>query len=276
MRLILIAAAALTLATYAHAGQTVTFTEMTPPVRSLADAEGYEWTSVNTTHCRIYFQQDTYAAQHLESVKAECELGITKSLKFLGEDAYTRGVRVFVVETRDELVPFIGARYKAYALMGDDAIVMAHNAGVRMYAVHEIFHVVSEQVWGEPVPWLREGAAVYADGVCLDLEQPFHAVAAYLKANDMLFTMRSLATDFNAAFAESDLRAYLQSASFVQYLYENYGRDAVEKHWRSRAVDTTDAFGKNLEALEGEWLEFLDGVDHSHIDWDRLDELGCG
>jgi hypothetical protein len=274
--LILVAAFLWSLSGESYAGETVAFSEMTDPVRSLADATRYEWLSVNTAHCRIYFEKDTFAAKLIREIEAECEKGINRSLEFLGEQSYSVGLRVFVVATRDELIPVAGARYKAFALMGQDAVVMAHNPDVRMYAVHEIFHIVSGRTWGDPVPWLREGAAVYVDGECLEYEQPFHSAAAYLKDRDNLFEMQALTTDFYAAMAESDLRAYLQAGSFVQYLYENYGRDAVKRYWRSQAVETTEAFGKSLEELEEEWLQFLGGVDFSTIDWDELEERGCG
>lgn len=259
---------------HSHGG--VTFSEMSNRVRLIADHVDYEWLSVNTPHCRIYYQEDTYAAENLDDVKAECEKAITRSLAFLGEGSYSTGVRVFVVESRDELVPMVGGRYKGFALMGHDTVVAAYNPDVRLYAVHEIFHIISGRTWGDPIPWLREGSAVYVDGTCLDYEKPFHAAAAYLKSQSELFPARSLVTNFNAAAAQSDLRAYLQAGSLIQYLYETYGREAVARYWRSGAFETTDAFGKNVEALETEWLDYLDDVDSDTIDWSDFEARGCG
>jgi len=69
---------------------------------------------------------------------------------------------------------------KGFAPIGHDTVLLVVNEETRPYLRHEVFHVVSINLWGIPRTWLREGSAMYADGECLGYDQAVTTLAAYL------------------------------------------------------------------------------------------------
>lgn len=102
-----------------------------------------------------------------------------------------------------------------------------------------------------------------------------HEIAAHLQRENKLVSLHSLVFRFHK---QSDLRAYMQSGSFVQFLYENYGCEKFRGLWRHGVTHLPEITGKSYREIENEWRAFLHGFvpAHSDIDWDMLIEEGCG
>jgi hypothetical protein len=62
---------------------------------------------------------------------------------------------------------------------------------------------------------------------------------------------------FRSQGSSSSEFAYAEAGSFFVFLNQKYGRDAIRALQRNRGTDYRQAFGKDLPALEQEWLEML-------------------
>lgn len=265
-------------------------------VTAIIQHADYDWQQRRTERAAVYYEASSFAAAHIEAFTALVEVAVARALEILHEPSAARGIRVFVLDSREKMKDFIGSTPKGYTLVGHDAVLLVFNASVRPYAHHEIFHAISIELWGFPPPWIREGGAVFADGTCLDYEDALHTIAGYLAREGKLLPLGSLIAEFMAAAAENDLIAYLQAGSVFQFVYETYGVGVIKKLWRSKPFQDSEiegrsirawigagpasleaAVGKPLHELEAEWLEYIGQPRFERdVDWDELMDKGCG
>ncbi|MGQ9502792.1 MAG: peptidase MA family metallohydrolase, partial [Anaerolineae bacterium] len=97
---------------------------------------------------------------------------------------------------------------------------------------HELTHIVIDQATDNPygdIPrWLDEGLAVYMSG---ELDSPFRGyrslVATYARQN-RLMTLQTLSSSFPADPEQAN-QAYAQSGLVVEFIIQNYGKEAMAK-----------------------------------------------
>jgi hypothetical protein len=245
-------------------------------VQAVLDNDRYEWSVERTTHFEIYYEEGTYPAHHLQYLKDAAEESRARALDILGENEFPRGIRLFMLDERDKMTPLMGSRPKGYTLVGSDAVLLVYNENIRPYMRHEVFHAVSIGLWGWPDDaWLREGSAVYADGMCF-YEDPFRTIAAYLLREDMHLSLADLTGNFISTARQNDMLAYMEAGAFVQYLFETFDAAKIKQLWQADPGNIEDIFGKTIEALEADWFKTLEDVDSRIVDWDMLMDKGCG
>jgi hypothetical protein len=133
--------------------------------------------------------------------------------------------------------------------------------------VHENMHILAGVNWGGTSSFLNEGMATHVEALATDRESN-HERTVYYLLQDQLFPLEQLIT-FN--IGDPGLKthvAYPASGSFTGFLIERYGlqrfREAYALEGRpteQREGDDSWArvFGKELHALELEWLGWLSG-----------------
>lgn len=249
--------------------------EPTPFVESVISNDEFEWETTRTRRFTIYYEVGSHASHHLGFIRESAEAAVDRALQLLDEAEYERGTRLFMVSTRDRMKTLVGARYKGLAEAHDDALLLVFNEDVRPYFRHEIMHVISINLWGDPIPWIREASAVYADGNCLSYENPMHTISAYMMGEDLLFSLDEIINTFEGCARENDLVAYLQAASFFEYLVDRFGMDNMKRLWLN-ATEIEATLGVPLEELEKDWRGHLASIDASDVDWEELIDRGCG
>ena len=84
--------------------------------------------------------------------------------------------------------------------------------------------------------------------------------------------MGALIDDF---YSQNDLIAYIQAGSFIGWLLEAHGRDALQRAWVG-GVDALRPIDYDVARLERDWLRFLDERDApGAIDWESIRRRGC-
>lgn len=53
---------------------------------------------------------------------------------------------------------------------------------------------------------------------------------------------------------------YPEAGSFMKFLYERYGRDAVKALWTQGAESIPKVFGESLTQLESEWFAVINST----------------
>jgi hypothetical protein len=224
---------------------------------------------------RVYFQSDSYAARHQDSLLARLPFALDHARALLQTSAPTGPIDLFFVETRDEMAELIGGRATGFAHQAARAVFLMTNPSWRAFERHEIMHVVAWHAWGPPAAnsaWLQEGLAQAADGQCGDhtnetVLRGLTARRGWIPVEDVLANFRD----------QPDLRAYLQAAAFVRYLLEAYGPAALSELWREGATPDTLLGDRSLATVEQQWrVRVAAGQLPSASQLADIEEMGCG
>lgn len=75
---------------------------------------------------------------------------------------------------------------------------------------------------------------------------------------------------FNLAFRHE------LSASFVQYIYDNYGTASLKKFWQSGLKSANEIIGVSPLELERKWKEYIDHKKfETDINWSKIKKSDC-
>jgi hypothetical protein len=121
---------------------------------------------------------------------------------------------------------------------------------------HELGHLYSHRLWGRPhADWLSEGVALFAAGHCGGI--PLHRWAAAILQSGDASSLDALEREFDFSRAVPHLLA----GSFISFLAEDHGFEAVSILWRDGLASTQRATGASAAALEAKWHAELRRVD---------------
>lgn len=245
----------------------------TGEVLSTLHHPSFDWDSTRTEHFAIYTQPGSYASSGVDSLCLQAEEAVGRALEVLQEDGYPQAIRLFMLDSRDQMESLIGMHVKGISLFEDHGILMVYNQNVRPYLRHEVFHSVSIGLWGMPDTWVREGSAVFADGECLGytLEQ----LGAYLVESGKAVDLPRLVDEFDRS---ADMITYLESAGLFRFIYQNYDIDRLKAFWQGGSGSAEETLGTTLEELQWAWEVELERLDPeiSNVDWSDLLDRGCG
>ncbi len=243
--------------------------------QALADTH-FVWQTLRGEAVRVHYVSGTFAARHIVALERSADASVKRAMQVVGVERYERPVDVFFFQSRDQLVDFLGVPATGYADWRSSSLFLVCSPTWRDFDTHEITHILALNAWGEPaepVWWIREGLSVYADGRCRE-----HAVRAlcaeYLRrgklphVRDLIFKFREV----------GEMPGYLGSGSFVGFLYETFGRDAVKKIWQQGGEAIEKILDTSLEELDARWRGSLksagDGIDPE--EWKQVLDKGCG
>lgn len=223
--------------------------------RALSDT-AFSWIHRSTRGFRVSFLADSYAAQHQDSLLARLSPAARHAEALLHVRPLASPIDVFFIESREQMSQLIGVRATGFAHASARAVFLVTNPEWRAFERHEIMHVVVDQAWGTAAPgndWLVEGLAQAADGRC----------GRYSNAGVLLSLVTThgwipFASVLGAFRSQSDLRAYLQAAAFVDHLLRRFGPDPLKALWTQGTTMESTAAGQPLAALEREWRAGLD------------------
>jgi hypothetical protein len=136
---------------------------------------------------------------------------------------------------------------------------------------HELMHALSWRLWGNPKGfWLSEGIAVFASGSCAGYN--LHTLAHNISKQSKIVSFQSLTDTFDFASLEPSL----QSASMIQYIFDNYGVAALKKIWQNGLKNTSNTIGISASDLEHKWRKHIDQEKfEATINWDKIKQSGC-
>lgn len=270
-------------------GVALTTTALQDPPRAMArralDNPAFTWDSTATTGVTVYFQPGRYAAPHADRLLAGAEESLQHALALLDESAFPHHLRMFYVESREEMAQLTGQERGSTGLADFESAtvyVVLNAEKPRGADRHEIMHSVSIMRWGQPAGartleewlpggWLREGLATYADNQCgpATVREISHAM---YEAGDII-PVDSLATAF---LRQNDLYAYIQAGSIMEYLIETYGVEQYRAFWEGGNASFADVYGLSMAALQSDWHLWLSKTSpNPFVDLDLLNEEGC-
>jgi hypothetical protein len=121
---------------------------------------------------------------------------------------------------------------------------------------HELGHLYSHRLWGPPHgTWLSEGVAVFAVGHCAGIA--LHRWAAAIQRAGEPVTLGHLQSSFDFTRAAPHLLA----GSFITFLAERHGIEAVRALWQHGLASAQHTLGVSGSELEAAWHTALREID---------------
>jgi hypothetical protein len=229
---------------------------------SVRTATGFAWLKSESTGVDVFYEAGGKAEQDLGIIKQRLEDARIRVESLLGGLPAMR-LQAFLVTSRSQARDLVGFETNGTAF--ETATIMVHNENTSAVSAHEPCHVWTRYFWGENKErWINEGLAVYSDDQWRGL--PLHLVAKWLLDHGRLAPMKDLVKNSWGA-KYSELVTYPQLGSFVKFVYERYGRDAVKGFWQRGAGQAKKSMGKTLAEIEKEWLHEIGTLDASAVNY---------
>jgi len=244
-------------------------------LRMLGEAH-FNWQTIRTSDARIHYLVGTYAERNQDVLTERVRESRAAVLERLGLQDYPRTLDVFYVDSRDDMRRLTGQPVTGMAYTDDDVVVLVFNEEWRAFERHELAHVISRRVWGEPGdPFAAtlEGLAVYVDGDCGGYE--VGRVTRTMVDRGEILTAEQLLGDFRA---QDDLVAYLQAGSMLEYCVRQQGTDALERLWKQGLAAAPTLLGTSTDLFVHGWRKWLRSSWSPLPDeaWNRIRADGCG
>lgn len=224
----------------------------------------FNWLVDSTsTQITIYYEAESWTSSRLDRVRQRLLSQIEATKSFVGIETYSSRIYLFIVESRSRMKVLIGWETNGSAFYKYNAITGIGSDKIRsIYSNHELFHLISMNVWGVPETWINEGMAVYSGGQWHGYD--LYELTKYLYDNNRYVSLNKLIRNFRKV---DDLVSYPLIGSFAKYLDETYGREKVIEIWKSKSKYIKDIIGKSIEELEMDWLIKVQEVVYEDINY---------
>jgi hypothetical protein len=227
----------------------------------------FTWTVSGTRHYQFHYAPGTAAERDRFRIGA------------LAETALARTVAALEVEFEGQMDIYLIPRvfWQGGAAYGEKVQLLSYldrnytDVETWSYFTHEGTHALAQDLLqpkengGGPDGVLVEGLAVWASGGHYR-EEPIDAWAAAVAASDQYIPLAELRAgpfyDFQHEIS------YLEGASFVKFLVEEYGLEELKELYGLATGDAAhdetlveDLYGKSYAELESDWLAYLDSLE---------------
>jgi hypothetical protein len=241
----------------------------------LQDAR-YIWTSIETAAARVHYAEGSFAEREQDTLADRVEGAIEAIRERLSITEYPETLDVFYVDTREDMQRLTGSPVTGFAFTESQAVVLVFNEEWRAFERHELTHVVSRNVWGEPgepTAATLEGFATFVDGDCGGYE--IGRVVRTALEKDLSLDWVPLLEEFRA---QDDLIAYSQAASLVEFVSGQGIEGVLPKVWSGGLGAAPEILGVSWSEFEIRWLEWLRAsyAPISDEAWQRVRAAGCG
>ena len=210
-----------------------------------------------TEHFEIFYARELET--EVEQIAEDCEFQYAQLSAYLmpDGDGLSQKVRAYIYASPDQKKQLIGARGTSVEDPFGHGFHIHKQGFPHPVLKHELAHVFT-------VPWsplkvslkigLHEGIAVAADW-----SEGKLTAHQWAKAMHQMEIAPPLSAVMGIGFwGHTGSRSYLLAGSFVRFLVDTYG---IEKFKKVFLIGNfVKHYGKNLQSLEAEWIDFLEGV----------------
>ncbi|MEW4225142.1 hypothetical protein [Rossellomorea marisflavi] len=229
----------------------------------------------------FYFKEDRFTFR-VGQVEFDVENHSTASRSSI-QDEVTHAYEAIMGEVKGDYNPAspISLEFhnkKDISFSTRDEVVLFKDQG-HFLTVHELSHAL---LWGKEEQddrgyWALEGLAIhlqteYGDPVYPNYDVSPHAIMNVVKEEGMMIPLTKLCgTSMSRMLFQPSLESdgasrslqwisYIESASFVSYLIDEYGMEEFEKVFNEKdsLQQMKEVYGKDAAELEEEWLAYID------------------
>lgn len=265
--------AAVTLA--AGAWWTSAYGEVSLVTRALEDS-AFTWRSSEAKGVRIYYQAGSFAERHRAMLLRSAAGALEEALECLEEPEYGRLLRVFYVDSREQMQRIVGQPVTGFANWSASGVFVVFNPEWRSFEKHEITHVLTMELWGDPNTgsrWMIEGIPIYCDGWCR--EYTVDQIAFHLLSSGDLPPLKKFFDDYATL---GEIRGGFYAASVIGFIRRTYGAEALRALWVNGHGGLRESIGVDADELEASWKSYLRSKVSADVkvDIETIQRLGCG
>ena len=195
----------------------------------------------------------------------DCAFRLHQVEEYLGAELEGELV-VYLFSDPSEKQELIGAGHTSVAKPWRREVYIQGNRFPHPVLKHEIVHVVAGEFGSGPLRVSGKGGGILASpgliegvAVATDWDEPLLSPHEWSRAMHDLEVAPPLGTVLGLRFLGVNAsRAYVLAGSFSRFLIDEHGAERYRRAYRISDVER--AYGKSIEDLERDWLEFLDGV----------------
>ncbi|MBU0708480.1 hypothetical protein KJ596_01865 [Patescibacteria group bacterium] len=216
------------------------------------------WEKVESEHSIYYFFPSSYAHKICDRLVKEREAAYEK-LNSIFKVVLSEKIKWYFFPSREEGVRLLGTLSPEQAIAPALVIFTVYNEHHDSTPEHELVHILSFY-WNSGLThsykFLSEGLAGYLDSSV----KGKHELARKLKVDGKLISFKKIITSTDFKSNDPDI-TYIQSASFVRFVIEEYGWSKFSKLWLVKGnlgSEMGKIYGLDLEDIEREWLNFLE------------------
>jgi hypothetical protein len=241
------------------------------PVKDLSAQIGYQdlfenksfsWVSDSTSKELIFhYQSGSWTDKKISLVRKRLHNHLDSVKSFIGINNYDKVIFLFIVESREQMKLLVGNEANGAAFYQSNTITGIASSRINsIFSNHEMFHVISMNIWGVPDIWINEGMAVYSDNKWHSND--LYQLTKFLIDNNRYVSLKKLIKDFKKL---DHLVSYPLAGSFTKYLDKTYGRETVINIWKGRTKNLKKYTGKTIKELESDWLLTIYKVTYNEI-----------
>ena len=220
------------------------------------------WVMAETNCCRVHVVSGTAAYRDLPELLVEVETAVQQATARLNEESL-KTLDIYFIDRVIGQGGYAGSELVVSYLDRDYAGIKLHQV-----MVHELVHLIDQQFAPQRITFLAEGVAVWASDGHYKPEDIDQRAAALLEL-DRYVPLTDLINDFYPVQHEI---GYLQAASFVKYLVDNFGWTRFRDFYSNATVDDAASpaqvldvnlqiyYNQTLDGVEAEWLAYLNGL----------------
>ena len=245
----------------------------------LLQTAGPGWDSASSHHFLVYAERGERPRYDIRALIDSLETAWRDGLVIVESPVPDLPrITVLVTRSRHRFRPTMSPTNKGIAIAAEsdgETILLVQNDSVRLYARHEVMHVLSRRAWGASQHWwVMEGIAVVADGRCLGSSSM--ALARDLLRAKPDLTSGVFAKSFSALVREDLASAYGLAGSLVSFLLARGGVPLVRQAW-ALGADMLDLRATS-DLTRTNWRTYVEWatVGQPSIRPDSLARFGCG
>ena len=218
-----------------------------------------------TPHFTIYYFPGSSAERDIDKIAEERESAYGKISEHIGLD---RDIRIYLWLFEDGDSKTEATGHVGHGLAFERTNVEIYGDEVKLNPYHELVHTLAENMYGNSIPAMSEGLAVYlvqcfCDNIPEDdVDGPYKEKLKTYHKNGELFALRDL-LNLNEIGPDGSrpFVSYPQSGSFVEFALDKLGKKKFFELYASinskNALELVEgAFGQKIEAIEKAWLEY--------------------
>ncbi len=223
----------------------------------LRNHANFEWvTDTLEMNMTLYYEKNSYAEKNRERLKERVSRHLINTLGFVGVESYDNPIHYFIVEDRGRMEILLGRTINGNADPKNNYVTGIFSETIKsVYSNHELFHLISMNVWGYPKTWINEGMAVYSDNAWNGRD--LYELSKYFVENDKYVSIGKLAKRLRKY---DSMVAYPLLGGFVKFIDDTYGRETIKLIWTKGRKSLKRHIGKSLYDLEQEWLFMLNAM----------------
>ena len=215
---------------------------------------GFSWKIDRVSHFELNYESNTEAERRIGQLEEVAEHGRSSILQMLGEHDYQPTIHIFFVESIERMKQLIGSEVIGRSRPTQHAVFCVVAPFSELSLKHELAHEIASNIWGPAEHWLEEGLANFAVDNKSSLMK--RQCLAMMLGKQWIPLKKLVSPEWESSSYSPD-DTYPELGGFVEYLYETYGVDRLEKVWKSGSKNIKKVYRKNLAKLEADYRRDL-------------------